>query len=73
MRTAYATKLTPNIIDAARATFGADVQIAGTPNVDPAGSGATWPYSPETHEVVGLAAAHRSGPTFTVVRAKDAT
>lgn len=70
LRTAYATKSTPDISDAARALFGDDVSIAGTPNAAPAGPLATWPYPADSFEVVGLACAHRSGPTFTVVRRK---
>ena len=68
LRTAYATRHLPDIIDAARARFGGDVEVAGTPNADPAGPLAAWPYPAEEYEVIGLASAHRGGPTFTVVR-----
>lgn len=72
LRTAYCTKLTPDVQDAAVAMFGAGALVAGTPNAAPDGPHATWPYRPETHEVVGLVTAHRSGPVFTVVRRKNA-
>ncbi len=68
LRIAYATHLLPNIIDAARKCFGSDVEIAGTPNCAPEGPLATWPYPASQYVVIGRAAAHRTGPLFTVVR-----
>jgi hypothetical protein len=68
LRIAYATHLLPDILDAARKRFGPDVEIAGTPNADPSGPLATWPYPATEYVVVGRASAHRTGPTFTVVR-----
>ena len=62
MITAYTTKRTPAVIDAARALFGAEAQIAGMPNAAPT----TWPFDPAQWEVVGRAG-QRSGPFFSVI------
>lgn len=67
MKTAYATRRTPDIQGAIKETFGAGALVAGIPNVDLSRADACWPFDPATHEVVGRAAAHRSGPFFAVV------
>jgi len=64
---AYTTKHVPSVLAAARALFGAKVQIAGTPNAAPT----TWPFDPARWEVVG-SAGRRSGPFFSVIRPKSA-